>query len=1053
MNAYNLYLRIMKRIVVIVLATLMSLSGYSQTLGDYQTTGTGSNSWSAISNWQTYNGTSWVAASNPPSGAAGTTITISRSMTTSTVLNIEGTLIVNPSITLTIGNPATSTGTNPDFIISSTGTVTNNGIITFVTTGTVANPVRLTVNGTLVNNNTLTITTNNTFVTINGTLKNSSTVNANVAAKLTFANGATYEHLFTTTAGNIPQATWDSNSTCLISGFTTNTALPGRLGSAFGNFIWNTPSLAVTEFNLGGQLTQVTGTLTITSTGSAVLYLGKSETEPVALNIGGNFIVSGTSAVNITQDALGNSITIGGSLTHSSSVALNAATGTGAADITISGDLSTSSAFNVGTGTLTFLGIGTAQSISGTVNVGNISVINDAGVNVEGTVNLTGSLALNSSTDAFDADGVSNSGVLTLLSTGDDLAADASIAAIPSGATFQGNVTVQRYMSGEGFRMYRYISSPVQAATVANWQDDFSITGKFTGTSKTDPSTGTNTVCGYALGTAASMFYFNEATQTYAAYPTTNSSAVLTPARGYSALVRNCSSPTVIDIRGSINQGTITLNSSSTPSLTFTTTGSNSALYGYNLVGNPYPSALDWESSAWVTNNISSVMATSDNSSGSLVYRYFDNTDFSGDDFIALGQAFWVRATGASPSLTFSEDVKAPQGSSYSFYRKASPVLDRLTITVSNGTLEDKAFVKVNSAAKTTLDNFDGPKMENSLFDLSTLSSDNVRMAINAVDNLACGSQVRIDMKDFTKGSYKFTFESAGLLTGYTLLLTDKYTNTTTNVTATPTYTFTVSDVAASKAADRFVITLNEKANALDLAVDTNLKVCESGTGKVKVYNTEANVMYFAFVKNELVGDTLAGGNAFIEFTIPSSSLVEGENIVQINAVNSCNTTTALTQTASITKYESAVITPLDARTLQSNYATGNHWYQDNNLLADTTSVLKAKTKGVYRLEVTAGNCILTATYALGAEQFPDRISSFPNPVEGIFNMKLPIEQSSASELPIVNNVGDQIGLIKLVDHGSYFTGQYDFSAHPAGLYLIRIESSTGLRNVKVLKK
>ncbi|WP_143785562.1 T9SS type A sorting domain-containing protein [Ohtaekwangia koreensis] len=750
--------------------------------------------------------------------------------------------------------------------------------------------------------------------------------------------------------------------------------------------------------NLDGLLVSVAGTLTITSTGTSTVYLGSTD-----LKIGGN--------------------------------------------------LSNNGSFDASTATLVFSNLTTAQSITGIINVGNISIDNPAGVNLDGTVNLTGSLTLNSSTDIFDADGSSDAGTLTLLSTGDDLAADASIAAIPSGATFQGNVTVQRYMSGEGFRMYRYISSPVQAATVANWQDDFSITGKFTGTSKTDPSTGTNTVCGYALGTAATMFYFNEATQTYVAYPTTNSSAVLTPARGYSAFVRNCSSPTIIDVRGSINQGTITLNSSSTPSLTFTTTGSNSALYGYNLVGNPYPSALDWESSAWATSNISSVMAISDNSSGSLVYRYYDNTDFSGDDFIALGQAFWVRATGASPSLTFSEDVKAPQGSSYSFYRKASPVLDRLTITVSNGTLEDKAFVKVNSAAKATLDNYDGPKMDNSLFDLSTLSSDNVRMAINAVDNLACGSQVRIDMKDFTKGSYKFTFESAGLLTGYTLLFTDKYTNTTTNVTATPTYTFTVSDVAASKASDRFVITLNEKANALDLAVDTNLKVCESGTGKVKVYNTEANVMYFASVKNEVVGDTLAGGNAFIEFTIPSSSLVEGENIVQINAVNSCNTTTALTQTASITKYESAVIVPLDARTLQSNYAAGNHWYQDDNLLADTTSVLKAKGKGVYRLEVTAGNCVLTATYTLGAEQFPDRISSFPNPVEGIFNMKLPIEQSSASELPIVNNVGDQIGLIKLVDHGSYFTGQYDFSAHPAGLYLIRIESSTGLRNVKVLKK
>jgi hypothetical protein len=1007
MNAYNIYLRIMKRIVVIVLATLISLSGYSQANGDYRSNIAGA--WATPGNWQRFDGSAWVTATAAPTGAAGTTITIQSGKNITTAqISLAGNLVINSGAQLSIGNT--------DFTISSTGKITNSGTLVFAA-GTAGNPTiltvdgsfdnagfinmntgfaRLVVNGTLTNTSTFTVSATTALATINGTFKNSGTTTSTIA-RLTFESGSIYEHLFTTTAGIIPAAAWNSNSTCLISSYTTNTSVPVRLDSDFGNFTWNTPALAQ-DFNLNGVLSSVAGTLSIVSTGSSTLHLGSTE------------------------------LIIGGNLSNAGNLDASAAT-------------------------LNFTNSTTAQTIIGTINVGNISISNPTGVNLNGTVNLTGSLILNNSTDMFDADGSSDTGILTLLSTGDDLAADASIAAIPSGATFQGNVTVQRYMSGEGFRMYRYISSPVQAATVANWQDDFSITGKFTGTSKTDPSTGTNTVCGYALGTTATMFYFNEVTQTYVAYPTTNSSAVLTPARGYSAFVRNCSSPTIIDVRGSINQGNITLNSSTTPSLTFTTTGSNSALYGYNLVGNPYPSALDWESSAWATNNISSVMAISDNSSGSLVYRYYDNTDFSGDDFIALGQAFWVRATGASPSLTFSEDVKAPQGSSYSFYRKASPVLDRLAITVSNGTLEDKAFVKVNSAAKTTLDNFDGPKMENSLFDLSTLSSDNVRMAINAVDNLACGSQVRIDMKDFTKGSYKFTFESAGLLTGYTLLLTDKYTNTTTNVTATPTYTFTVSDVAASKAADRFVITLNEKANALDLAVDTNLKVCESGTGKVKVYNTEANVMYFASVNNEVVGDTLTGGNAFIEFTIPSSSLVEGENIVQINAVNSCNTTTALTQTASITKYESAVITPLDARTLQSNYATGNHWYQDNNLLADTTSVLKAKTKGVYRLEVTAGNCILTATYALGAEQFPDRISSFPNPVEGIFNMKLPIEQSSASELPIVNNVGDQIGLIKLVDHGSYFTGQYDFSAHPAGLYLIRIESSTGLRNVKVLKK
>ncbi len=970
-------------------------------------------------------------------------------MTTSTVLNIQGALVVNSGVTLTIGNPSTSTGANYDFVVSSTGTLTNNGTITFVTSATVVNPVRLRIDGTLINNNTFTINANNLFVTVNGTLKNSS-VNLNTSnspVKVEFTSGATYEHLLTTAAGNIPQATWAANSTCIISGYTTNTAVPGRLGSNFGNFIWNTPSLAVSQFNLGGQLINLQGTLSILSTGSSALYLGQSDSEPVGLTIGGDLVISGTSNVHIAQDALGNSVTVTGSIQHTSSSPFYASSGSGSTDITLGGNLSTSSTFNAGIGTLIFQGAGSAQAINGTVNAGNISVINDAGVNVEGIVNLTGSITLNTSTDVFDADGTSNNGTLTLLSTDDDPAVDATIAAIPSGATFQGNVTVQRYMSGEGYRMYRYISSPVTNATVANWQDDFSITGAFTGYSTRDPSNNSTIVCGYRLGTSASMFTYNEATQAYAAYPTTSSAAALVPGVGYSALVRNCSSPTIIDVRGPINQGNIS------PTITYTTSGSNAAMYGYNLVGNPYPSALDWESTSWTMSNISSVMAISDNSTGSLVYHYYDNTDGSADDFIAVGQAFWVRATAASPSLTFTEDIKAAPGSSYSFYRKATPVLDRLIITVTNGSITDKAFVKVNPAAKSSLDNFDGPKMDNTLFDISTLSSDNVPMAINAVEGITCGSAVKINLKDFTAGSYKLNFQGAGLVQEYEMVLTDKYTGSVTNVTASPDYTFVVDNNAASKAADRFELTFKEKAMSLGLSVDSNVALCATESGKVKLYNPQANVSYFATLRGETISDTVTSAASFIEFNIPAESLVEGENKVYINAIGNCDNAAQLEQSALVQKYSAATITQVNGRTLKSNYSTGNQWYLNGQLLADTSAVLRVSEEGDYQLSVTAGSCILSATYALGSETFMDKIAGYPNPVESVFSIELPIEQCSVSELPIMNDVGRQVGILKLKDFGTYRTGQYDFSATPAGLYLIRIESGTGVRHMKVLKK
>jgi len=62
-----------------------------------------------------------------------------------------------------------------------------------------------------------------------GLVQNSGVVTNSSVSTLIFGAGSTYEHNFTTTAGTIPNATWNTNSTCEAIGYTTldnSVALP-----------------------------------------------------------------------------------------------------------------------------------------------------------------------------------------------------------------------------------------------------------------------------------------------------------------------------------------------------------------------------------------------------------------------------------------------------------------------------------------------------------------------------------------------------------------------------------------------------------------------------------------------------------------------------------------------------------------------------------------------------------------------------------------------------------------------------------------------------------
>lgn len=381
---------------------------------------------------------------------------------------------------------------------------------------------------------------------------------------------------------------------------------------------------------------------------------------PTAQN---NVVLTGTQAIIVNVPAVANRITInnpsanltitsGNSLTLSDDFVLTSGTvSNNGSGLFVRGNWINHGNFIANTGTVTFNGNAT-QQLSGTsvTNFYSIHVTNAAnpGVLVQSNQNLLGVLTLANNV-IFDADGSNNTAIFTLTSGGDEPTNDAAIGVLPAGARVTGNVTVQRFMTRQGgnnMRIYRYIASPVQQGTVADLQNEIPITGLFTGTS---------TCVGCHSNT--SLFYYDETVTTdingsgtadyndgYVAFPTVANTETFIPGLGYTLYTRgNILPSTLWDLRGEINTGNI-----APVTLPVTYTSSGSILDdGWNLVGNPFPSTIDWNASGgWTKTNLDGSIYISDNgTSTALQYATWNGTTGTngGSRYIASGQAFWVR--------------------------------------------------------------------------------------------------------------------------------------------------------------------------------------------------------------------------------------------------------------------------------------------------------------------------------------------------------------------------------------------------------------------------
>jgi hypothetical protein len=315
-------------------------------------------------------------------------------------------------------------------------------------------------------------------------------------------------------------------------------------------------------------------------------------------------------------------------------------------------------------GIMTFTGSSGLQSIvnESTISISQMTIDNIDGVSLSGT-----------SVDVYDLVSISTgtlnaNGALTLKSTA---SRTASIAELSSG-TVVGDIIAERYIPA-GTRTWWHISSPISGLAVSDWADDFPITGEFTGA---DDLGGSN---------AASIYWYDE-THTdvssdsgWTAFPASVLSESVIQGGGYRAFLRTDGSTTLgnttVDMTGTINSGSVDLPVSYTD-----LNGTDAA--GWNFVGNPYPSNIDWKSGTWTKTNLQDAIYVWD-PSGTYT-AFVDGAAVNGGvSQIAQGQGFWVRSNADNPVLTITESCKI--NSATTFLRSSGLPEDAVSIAVVDG--------------------------------------------------------------------------------------------------------------------------------------------------------------------------------------------------------------------------------------------------------------------------------------------------------------------------------------------------------------------------------
>jgi hypothetical protein len=284
-----------------------------------------------------------------------------------------------------------------------------------------------------------------------------------------------------------------------------------------------------------------------------------------------------------------------------------------------------------------------------------------------------------------------------------------------------------------------------------------------------------------------------------------NKGSEMAVGKGY---ITKSNAGTTIQFSGTPNNGDITT--------TFDLTRDDNKGKGFNLVGNPYPSYIDWTDVATANPNLENTYYyRTKNTNVSNTYTFVTwngagagsyvvsngllpvNTSIT--RFIPPTQAFWVRVN-SNPSSTkmyFNNGMREHRDDDYNLMKaRKQDTRTSLRLQLQNGTNSDEMLVYLDGEASNNYDAYDSPKMMNNSASVPDLYSKvgNERLVINGLNTITDNMELPLGFSLNTAATLKLkATELSNLSNGTLVYLLDKVENKQTELTPETEYAFSTT--------------------------------------------------------------------------------------------------------------------------------------------------------------------------------------------------------------------------------------------------------------------
>jgi len=474
---------------------------------------------------------------------------------------------------------------------------------------------------------------------------------------------------------------------------------------------------------------------------------------------------------------------------------------------------------------------------------------------------------------------VNGTGTLTLTSPlsftlQSDSTGDASIGPVASGAiagTAATSINVERYLKGGSsvYRTYRLLSSPVYNGTDTHGNSVYSInylknsmyltatttTGGFDNTtaanptlylyreSLTNPSNSTftggnfrginniNSAPSYTIDIDGSGYYIPRGNGYLCFFRGDRSSTTF----ANETVTNYIPQSVTLSTSGTLNQGNIAVKDWFTPTNTYLSYTSASPVKGYNLVGNPYACAIDWDT--FQTTSLASGGIYGQNISSTLYVldpvthnfgSYIANSGLPGTNhashIISSGQAFFVVAgTATTSTLTFTESAKTTTMNTGSNLLMGKPLntanVQYLRLRMSKDAVNsDETIVQFSSKGSLSYNaNLDAAYRQGfGSVSLSGMSKDKIALAINVIPLPKQQAEIiPLNVNANTTGIYSITLRDLVAVPKlYEIWLMDKYRSDSLDMRQNKTYLFQIDKTdTASYGSNRFALIVRQSSD------------------------------------------------------------------------------------------------------------------------------------------------------------------------------------------------------------------------------------------------